>query len=423
MKTTTLIEKINNREYDQKITSLYLDASLTDYHRARYVKLLEEFQRRFGQDDVSLLSVAGRSEVGGNHTDHQHGKVIACSINLDMIAVCRKNETVTLWSDGHKVEVDPSHIVALEREKGTTISLVKGVLSRMKELGYQIGGFDCVMTSDVLVGSGMSSSAAFEDMIGYIISCLYNDSEIPYVEIAKIGQYSENVFFGKPSGLMDQVACGVGGLVNIDFFDVENPVVKKVDVDFSKYNYSLCLVDTKGSHANLTDEYAAIPYEIKEIANYFGKNYLSEVEYQQVVDNIVELRNKFSDRAVLRALHVLKENERVDKEVYCLENDDFAGFLKYVQASGNSSYKYLQNVYANSDYNNQSISIGLNMSEDILGDNGVCRVHGGGFAGTIQAFVKNGFVDEYKERIEKVFGKGSCHVLKIREHGCYRFEK
>jgi galactokinase len=290
-------------------------------------------------------------------------------------------------------------------------------INTLKDLGYKIGGFDAYITSDVLIGAGLSSSAAFEDIIGTIIDGLYNDMAIDMVTIAKVGQYAENVYFGKPCGLMDQCACAVGGLITIDFKDPENPDVKHVDVDFGEFGYSLCIVDAKGSHANLTDEYAAVPAEMKAVAQFFGKDVLREVNVQDFLDHMDEVREKCGDRAALRAYHFFKENDRVPQEVAALENKDFPAFLNLVKASGNSSYKVLQNVYASSDPQHQSVSLALTLSEDLLGDHGVCRVHGGGFAGTIQAFVANDYVDTYKKGIEKYFGEGSCHVLKVRKYG------
>ncbi len=418
MKTTILKEEIKEGRLDSTILDVYLDEKMLDYNRDRYVKAIEKYEELYGEDDVTILSVPGRSEVGGNHTDHQHGKVLACSLNLDIIAVASKNNYVSLVSDGRQVKgISLKDLSAQPTDKHSTRGLVKGVLAKLQSEGYRIGGFKAYLTSDVLVGSGMSSSAAFEVMIGNIINALYNNFRIDPIELAKFGQYAENVYFGKPCGLMDQMACSVGGLVNIDFADTANPIVKKVNVDFSKFGYSLCIVDTKGSHSSLTDDYAAITDELKEVCDYFGKEVLREVDYQQVIDNIDSLRESCGDRAVLRALHVYEENKRVDAQVAALEAGEFAEFLQLIKASGDSSFKYLQNVYTNKDVENQSVSIGLMMSEIILADNGVCRVHGGGFAGTIQAFVKNEFVETYKSEIEKVFGENSCHVLKVRKYG------
>ena len=418
-KATELINDLKNNKYDELLNDLYVDESLLEYQRNRYVAAVEKYISLYGDNEVEIYSAPGRSEVGGNHTDHQHGCVLAAAINLDAIAVVGKTEReIKILSDDFDIKaIDVNDLAVKQEEAGTSEALVRGVLAKLKELNYQIGGFNAFITSDVIMGAGLSSSAAFETIIGTILSGLYNDMTVDPVLIAQIGQYAENVYFGKPCGLMDQCASSVGSLINIDFKDIDKPVVRKVDVDFSKFKHSLCIVDTKGSHADLTDEYAAIPAEMKKIANYFNKEFLREVDEQEFFDNIAKVREIGNDRAVLRAIHLFTENKRVDLQVAALNAGDFDEFKRLIKASGDSSYKFLQNVYANSDVFNQSVSIGLAMSEKILGDNGVCRVHGGGFAGTIQAFVKDSYVDTYKTEIEKVFGKDSCHILKVRKYG------
>ena len=418
-KATELINDLKNNKYDELLNDLYVDESLLEYQRNRYVAAVEKYISLYGDNEVEIYSAPGRSEVGGNHTDHQHGCVLAAAINLDAIAVVGKTEReIKILSDDFDIKaIDVNDLAVKQEEAGSSEALVRGVLAKLKELNYQIGGFNAFITSDVIMGAGLSSSAAFETIIGTILSGLYNDMTVDPVLIAQIGQYAENVYFGKPCGLMDQCASSVGSLINIDFKDIDKPVVRKVDVDFSKFEHSLCIVDTKGSHADLTDEYAAIPAEMKKIANYFNKEFLREVDEQEFFDNIAKVREIGNDRAVLRAIHLFTENKRVDLQVAALNAGDFDEFKRLIKASGDSSYKFLQNVYANSDVFNQSVSIGLAMSEKILGDNGVCRVHGGGFAGTIQAFVKDSYVDAYKTEIEKVFGKDSCHILKVRKYG------
>ena len=419
IKATILVEELNNKKYDELLNDIYVDTNLLDYQRERYVKAINKYVSLYGDTDVEIYSAPGRSEVGGNHTDHQHGCVLAAAVNLDAIAVVgRVDNKIKVLSDDF--DIAPINLEDLEikkAEEGTSEALIRGVCARLKELGYNVGGFNAFITSDVLMGAGLSSSAAFETIIGTIISGLYNDMTIDPVVIAQVGQYAENVYFGKPCGLMDQCASSVGSLINIDFNDVAKPIVNKVDVDFSKFGHSLCIVDTKGSHADLTDEYEAIPMEMKKVANYFGKEFLREVDEEDFFNDIAGARKACQDRAVLRAIHLFEENKRVDQEVKALNNSDFETFKKVVKESGDSSYKFLQNVYANCDVQNQSVSIGLAMSEKIIGRNGVCRVHGGGFAGTIQAFVKDEFVTAYKTEIERVFGKGSCHVLKVRKYG------
>ena len=420
MKASLLKEEFKTNKYDEMLKGLYEDASLVDYQKDRYANALDKFVELYGDENVSIYSAAGRSEISGNHTDHQHGCVLAGSINLDAIGVvARQDDVINVVSDSFNIK--PIYLNDLDKkdeEEGTSEGLIRGVVSKLKELGYNIGGFKAFITSDVLVGAGLSSSAAFETIIGTIIDGLYNDMSIDMVTIAKVGQYAENVYFGKPCGLMDQCACAVGGLISIDFKDTEHPAVNHVDVDFSKYDHSLCIVDTKGSHADLTDAYGAIPTEMKDVAHYFGKEFLREVDEKEFFDHIADVRAAVkNDREILRAIHFFKENARVPQIVEALNNDDFDLFKKLIKESGNSSYKFLQNVYADFDYKHQAVSAGLALSEIILGDHGVARVHGGGFAGTIQAFVENDFVVEYKSQIEKLFGEGSCHVLKVRKLG------
>ena len=411
--------KLNNRELDERLMELYVDEELLNYQTKRYLKALDEFEKHFDDQDVIIYSAAGRSEVGGNHTDHQHGQVLASAINLDAIAITARQETfVDIISDGFElVHIDINDLTKKETELSTSIALVRGVLAKLKEEGYKIGGFKAYITSDVLIGAGLSSSASFEVLIATIISGLYNDNQIDKVNIAKIGQYAENVYFGKPCGLMDQCACSVGGLINIDFKDINKPVVKAVEVDFSKFKHSLCIVDTKGDHSDLTNEYASIPLEMKEIAHYFNQEYLADVDENKFYEDIFEIRKVCSDRAILRAHHFFNDNKRVNNLLEALEKEDFEAFKTNIKASGDSSYKYLQNVFASSDALNQSMSLALAISEMNLKNHGVSRVHGGGFAGTIQAFVEDEYVSNYKEAMDKLFGEGSCHVLKIRNVG------
>ena len=420
MKASVVREEFKSNKHNQLLEDLYEDSSLVNYQKDRYANALNKFIELYGDENISIYSAAGRSEISGNHTDHQHGCVLAGSINLDAIGVvARQDDVINVVSDSFNIK--PIYLNDLDKkdeEEGTSEALIRGVVSKLKELGYNIGGFKAFITSDVLVGAGLSSSAAFETIIGTIIDGLYNDMSIDMVTIAKVGQYAENVYFGKPCGLMDQCACAVGGLISIDFKDTEHPAVNHVDVDFSKYDHSLCIVDTKGSHADLTDAYGAIPTEMKDVAHYFGKEFLREVDEKEFFDHIADVRAAVkNDREILRAIHFFKENARVPQIVEALNNDDFDLFKKLIKESGNSSYKFLQNVYADFDYKHQAVSAGLALSEIILGDHGVARVHGGGFAGTIQAFVENDFVVEYKSQIEKLFGEGSCHVLKVRKLG------
>ena len=420
MQTNEMKKNIQEGGFDERIIDIYVDATKLEYHKKRYMKAIELFESYYGAGEVSVFSAPGRSEVGGNHTDHQHGEVLAASINLDTIGIVKQTEDnqIRIISDDYdEVVVSLDDIGCKDEEKETTTALIKGVVASFMERGYNVGGFRAYATSDVLIGAGLSSSAAFETLIGTILSGLYNDMSISAIEIAIIGQYAENVYFGKPCGLMDQMACSVGNLVHIDFKDPKKPEVEKLDFNMSEYGYSLCITDTKGSHADLTDEYAAVPREMKNIAKYFGKEVLRDVEYLSVLKAIPELREKYGDRSVLRALHFFHENERVQKEVNALKNKDITLFLENVKASGDSSFKYLQNVYSGSDIENQNISIALLMSDISLKEEGVSRVHGGGFAGTIQAFVKNEYVESYKILMDNVFGEGSCKDLRIRKYG------
>ena len=413
MTTENMKELFKNGAKDELLMDIYLDEAKLTYQRERYAAAIEQFEKLYGAAEVSIYSAPGRSEIGGNHTDHQNGEVLAASVNLDAIAIVEKTDdglVKVVSGDYPMITVDVNDLEKNDSEEGTTLSLIKGVLAGIKERGGNVGGFKAYVTSDVLIGAGLSSSAAFETIIGTITSGLYNDMTISAVDIAIIGQYAENVYFGKPCGLMDQTASSVGNLVHIDFADKANPVIEEVSCDLGKYGYSLCITDTKGSHANLTPDYAAIPTEMRAAAAVFGKEVLHGVTMEELIEKSAEVRAAAGDRALLRAIHFVSENVRVQQEVAALKAEDFEGFLRVVKASGDSSYKFLQNVYTNSDVQYQNVSVALAISETILGDNGVCRVHGGGFAGTIQAFVKNEAVAEYKATMDNVFGDGSCQV-------------
>ncbi len=420
---SNLINDFKNQKYNETLVELYVDSNLVEYQTKRYINAIEKFVELYGDREVSVFSVPGRSEVSGNHTDHQHGEVLAASINLDMIAVVSKVENeIKVLSDDYDIKaISLDDLQKKDEEEETSEGLIRGTVARLKELGYNVGGFVGFITSDVLQGSGLSSSAAFEVMIGTIISGLYNEMNVDPVVIAQASQFAENVYFGKPSGLMDQCACSVGSLIHIDFEDKKKPIVEKIEVDFSAYKHSLCIVDVHASHADLTPDYAAVPNEMKLVAKFFGKEVLREVDEKEFYANLASVREVVqNDRALLRAIHLFEENKRVRKVVEALKNNDFNGFKEVITNSVNSSYKYLQNIYSNHDEKNQAVSLALALSELCLDGHGVCRVHGGGFAGTIQAFVEDDFVEEYKNVIEKVFGEGSCHVLKIRKHGGYQ---
>lgn len=407
------------------------DSDVLKVQAERYMAQLEDFKATFGTEEVELFSAPGRTEVGGNHTDHQYGRVLAGAVNLDNIAVAAPNGTnvVRIKSVGYpQFEADLSDLVIDESKFSTSTSLVKGINARLKELGYNIGGFDAVIEGRVPEGSGLSSSASFEVLIGAIISHLFNDGKLDPVENAKIGQWAENNYFGKPCGLMDQTACSVGGFITIDFEDPAQPIVKALDFDFAETGYSLVITNTGGSHANLDSEYALLPGEMKSVAKELGHEVLRPLTMKQVVDSIPNIREKVGDRAILRSIHFQADNARVVDEVEALEANDFQKFLGLVIESGYSSYMYNQNIYAQTQENfdskmaEQGVSLGLALSELVLRGKGGWRVHGGGFAGTIQAFVPNDLLDEYISTLEHVFGEGNCHKLFIRAKGAIKVE-
>ena len=421
MKPKEFIAAIQAGEMDEKLKAVYVTDYAVELQKPRYIRLINEFIKLFGEDrDVIITSAPGRTEVCGNHTDHNNGKVLAASVNLDAVAVAAKNEedVVRVKSDGHAMNVvEISELLPDESEFGHSTAMVRGVVAKIEGLGYKIGGLDCVTTSDVIGGSGLSSSAAFEVLLGTTLSYLYNDGVISAVDIAKIAQYAENVFFGKPCGLLDQMASSVGTFVTIDFESTENPKIKKVDFDFSKSGHSLCIVDTGGNHSDLTDDYAAVRGEMESVAKALGKDVLREISFADFKQAVPSLLGRVSDRALLRAFHFYRENIRVEKAVSALESSNFDEFKKIINESGRSSYMYNQNVFTPKDPAEQKISLALCISEEVLGVNGAYRVHGGGFAGTIQAFVPNELLEKYKTAMEDVFGKGSCHVLIIRPFG------
>ena len=378
------------------------------------------FAAAFGGTPTRYFSAPGRTEIGGNHTDHQRGRVLAGAVNLDTVAAVRPNGTtvIRILSEGYpQCEVDVTDLIPKAEEINTTMALIRGVAARFTQLGCKVEGFDAYVTSTVLPGSGLSSSAAYEVLIGTIINHLFFDGKVSQPEIAMIGQYAENVYFGKPCGLMDQMASAVGSMVTIDFYDKENPVIEKVDFDFAACNHALCIIDSRASHADLTDEYAAITLELKDICGYFGKDVLTQIDENDFIAAIPALREKFGDRAVLRAYHFYKENARVPKQVEALKNGDFATFLRLIKESGYSSYMYLQNVIPAGYREHQDVALSLSLCELYLGGRGAYRVHGGGFAGTVQAFVPMDILETFRKGIDAVLGAGACHVLSIRPHG------
>ena len=370
-----------------------------------------------------VFSAPGRTEICGNHTDHQHGCVLAAAVNLETVATVQVNDSnlIEIQSEGYPlVAVDLNDLAVREEEKNSTAALIRGVASAFAQRGAKLSGFYAKVRSTVLPGSGLSSSAAFEVLIGTILNELFFDKKLSAIEIAQIGQYAENVYFGKPCGLMDQMASSVGGMVYIDFEDPENPKVEKIDVDLATYGYGLCIIDSGADHADLTDEYAAIPGELAQLCQCFGKKYLREIPKTEFVKKIPEIRGKVTDRAILRAMHIYRENDRVRQLVEALRWNDIEAFLDLIKESGHSSWMYLQNITPAGAVEHQEVAVALALCETYLKGQGAFRVHGGGFAGTVQAFVPLDMLDSFKASIEEILGENSCHVLNIRQQGGIR---
>lgn len=366
------------------------------------------------------FSAPGRTELSGNHTDHQHGCVLAAAVNLETLACVGKNDlgVIRVKSEGYPLcEISLQELQKKPEEENTTAALIRGVAAKFAELGAELSGFDAYCISTVLPGSGLSSSAAFEVLIGTIINHLFFDSKCTPVEVARIGQWAENTYFGKPCGLMDQTASAVGNIIGIDFENPAKPIVKRIDFDFSACGHALCIIDSGADHADLTDEYAAIPQEMKSVAAVLGKEVLRDVDEKAFYEKLPEVRKTCGDRAVLRAMHFFAENERVRLQIRALKNDNFDAFLGYVTESGRSSWMLLQNVIPAGNKAHQDVAFALALAEKLLNGRGAVRVHGGGFAGTIQAFVPNDMLDSFKAEIERVLGTNSCHVLQIRPEG------
>ncbi len=425
MKTAELKQALAGTTLDSRFCEIYGSAAL-EMQKARYLHAVEEFEKLYGADrEAALYSVAGRSELSGNHTDHNHGCVIAASIDLDIIAVASPSagSVIRVKSEGFPEDVVDFGVYNAPNparyEKSD--SLIAGMVAGFRKEGLAVGGFDAYTTSNVLKGSGISSSAAFEDMIGNILNYVYNDGKVSNVEIAKLAQYAENRFFGKPCGLMDQMACAVGGIIAIDFRDPSAPVIEQTDFDLSAAGYNLCIVNTGGNHADLTGDYASVPAEMKSVAAYFSKEVLRDTDENAVLAAIPALREKVGDRAILRALHFFAENRRVAAQKAALKAGDLDTFLANVIASGRSSFCYLQNVYTTKNVSEQGLSLALCLAERVLsGKRAAWRVHGGGFAGTIQAFVPTEDVAEFRAVMDAAFGEGRCMVLRVRPEGALR---
>ena len=420
MNTIATYNQIVNQKFNKDFKLLYGECEKAS---KRYCDAIYEFEKLFGtRREIRMFSAPGRTEIGGNHTDHQHGMVLAGSVNLDVIAIVSANDDniIRIKSQGYPMdEIDISNLEISEKEKGRSSALIRGVIAAFKQNGYDIGGFDAYTTSDVLKGSGLSSSAAFEVLIANIVNGLYNDNKVDATTIAKYSQFAEREYFGKPCGLLDQMASSVGGFTFADFNDPQNPVVEKIDVDLSDSGHTLCVVDTGGNHANLTQDYADITLECKAVSNMLGVEFLRDADEKKFYDNIAVIREKCGDRAVMRAMHVFNENKRVITQKASLKKGDFNTFLATVKRSGESSYDLLQNVYSPNNPKEQDISLALALTKQFLNGRGAYRVHGGGFAGTIQCYIPNQMFYDYKKMIEAVFGEGSCVKLFVRSVGGY----
>lgn len=415
-------------QFAQTLVKLYGKDNV-DKQMQRYQNLIHLYNEKFGQTAYSLFSTPGRTEIGGNHTDHNHGRVLAGSVNLDSIAVASpgKANEIKVFSVGYEKPfvVDLGNLDIVAKEEGTTNSLIRGIAARFSQLGYNIGSFNAYITSDVLPGSGLSSSASIEVLIGTIFNCFFNENKIAPAEIAIIGQFAENNYFGKPCGLMDQTACAVGGIITIDFKNPAAPIVEKVDFDFEAQHYNLVVVDTGGNHADLTDDYAAVPAEMRSVAAKLKHSVCRDFGITDLLPHMGDLRKTVGDRALLRTLHFLQENERVVDQVNALKQNEFQRFLSLISESGNSSFKWLQNIYTTKNVSEQGVTLALALTEYFLTqiNAGACRVHGGGFAGTIQVFIPADKVAGYVKLMEPIFGENSVLVLKIRPYGAVNLMK
>lgn len=423
MNITELKTYIANGGLSDQFSILYQDVEAA---KMRYIEACDGFIEVYGEkENVRLFSAPGRTEVGGNHTDHQHGRVLAGSVDLDIIGIISTNNDgiVRIKSQGFPMdEISLSELDINKSEFGHASALIRGMCANFKGNGYNVNGFDAYTTSNVMKGSGLSSSAAFEVFIGTAMNYLFNDGRIDAVEIAKMAQKAESLYFGKPCGLLDQSASALGGFTAIDFKDTAKPIVEKVDFDLAAHNHVLCVVNTGGNHANLTQDYADITIECRDVSNFFNKDFLRDVDQDEFFENIARVKEKCGDRAALRAMHFFAEDQRAEDEKQALKDGNFDEFLRLINESGNSSYKYLQNTYSTSAVNEQGLCLGLALTEKFLKGRGACRVHGGGFAGTIQCFIPAELISDYKYMIEKVFGEGSCYILKIRPVGGYEIK-
>lgn len=415
------LKKLDTDEAGKLMETLYGKAQ-AEKNKARYCHVAEGFLKEYGDGDVLLFSSPGRTEISGNHTDHNHGKVLAGSINLDCVGAAAKNgtNTVRILSETFNQKFIIS-LNDLKPSKGMagTIDLTKGILQGFKERGFEIGGFDAFITSNVISSAGVSSSASYEMLICAMLNTFFNAGKMNAVDYAHIGKYAENRFWNKASGLLDQMACAVGGLITIDFKKPEAPAVEKIDFDFSAQDHSLIIVNTGKGHADLSADYSSVPNEMKKVAEFFGKEVCADIEEQDVIDNLAKVRAYAGDRSVMRAFHFFEENKRVEAQVAALKENDFETFLQKITESGNSSWKWLQNCYTTADLQEQGICVALALTEMFIAEKkrGACRVHGGGFAGVIMAMLPNDLVDEYVAYIEAALGEGSAYRMSIRPYG------
>lgn len=406
-------------KFDKNDLSFYPE-NVLDYQLQRYERTAENFKSVFGYEATNVFSAPGRSEICGNHTDHNLGKAVGASINLDTLAFAAKRSDgiICVKAKGFDdINVDISDLDAKESEKGSSTALVRGVCKKFSDMGFNIGGFDAFTANDVLKGSGLSSSAAFEIMMSFILNSFYNDEKIDAKTMAIASQFAENVYFGKGSGLLDQLSCAYGGIISIDFKDPSDPVVERLPFDFTATGYSMVITDTRCDHADLTGDYDAIKGEMQEVSRFFGKEHLREVEYSDFYAALSRLKGKVSERAIIRSFHYFDENKNVEKLSKALKNNNFDEFLDIISRSGSSSYRYLQNIYSDKNPTSQGMSLALCLSEHILNGQGASRIHGGGFGGTMQAYVPNDMVEDYVKEMESVFGGGCCYLLKIRSVG------
>ena len=419
-KISELKELLKNKKLDDRFDKIYGgDKNSIEEAYLRLSSVLEHFQKIEKSDNARIFSASGRTELSGNHTDHNNGNVLTASINLDKLALVSKREDnkIIVYTDGidNPDSIDINNLEIDKKEFGKSTALIRGVCAGLINSGYKIGGFTAFLNNKVLMGSGLSSSASFESLICEILNALYNDDKIEKTKIALIGQFAENIYFGKPCGLMDQMGCSVGGIISIDFKNPKSPQIEKVEYDFEKSGYALMIVDAKGDHSSLTGEYAAIREEMNAIAKYFSKEVCRDITKEELISNVPKIREKIGDRAILRAYHFITENERVINQINALKNNDIKKYLNLMNESGLSSFMYLQNCFSITSSKNMGVALALTLTKDFLNGDGACRVHGGGFAGTIQSLIPLNRVEEYTKLMNSIFGEKSAIKIKVRQ--------